>query len=396
MIRLAFIVSHPIQYYAPLYRRLARRDDVQIKVFFTWHGGGTQMDHGFKKAFAWDLPLTEGYEYEVVPNVALHPGVRHFFGLRNPSLIARVLDWRPDAVHLTGYSYASHLAAMRTLARRGIPLFFRGDSHLLDGRQKGWRWQLKRAVLSQIYAWPAAFLYVGEANKEYYRRWGVPEDRLLYCPHSIDVQRFAEPDAEWERQAHAWKADLEIEPDQFVILFAGKFQEKKRPLPLMQAFLDYSDPRHVLILVGDGEFGPQVRSLAQQHPRKFRVLPFQNQSLMPVVYRLADLIVLPSAREETWGLAVNEAMACGRPALVSSRVGCGPDLIRTGFNGDIFRADDWADFGKKLASFSFTRDSVRRNQVKKWAFHWSVEKTEETLIKAIRRFAPEANTYSGR
>src|ERR1051326_2986720 len=135
MIRLAIVVSHPIQYYVPLYRRLARRDDLEIRVFFTWHGGDrAQLDQGFKQLVAWDIPLTEGYQYEPVANTARRPGNHHFWGLQNPSLVQSVLAWKPNAVHLTGYAYASHLLAMRAFNRRGIPVLFRGDSHLLGVR----------------------------------------------------------------------------------------------------------------------------------------------------------------------------------------------------------------------------------------------------------------------
>src|SRR5204862_7705354 len=106
----------------------------------------------------------------------------------------------------------------------------------------------------------------------------------------------------------------------------------------------------VLLMVGDGELGGAVRRLAEQHPQRFRVLPFQNQSRMPVVYRLGDVLVLPSSFGETWGLAVNEAMACGRPALVSDRVGCAADLIVPGETGEQFRADDWSDCAAKMTS----------------------------------------------
>jgi glycosyltransferase involved in cell wall biosynthesis len=394
--KLAFIVSHPIQYYAPLYRRLAKRDDVQIKVFFTWHGGGEQLDHGFRKTVAWDIPVTEGYEYEVVPNIARDPNSHHFFGLRNPSLVQSVLNWRPDAVHITGYAYASHLGAMRAFARRGVPVLFRGDSHLLDERLTGWRWQLKRTALSKIYSWPAVFLYVGEANKEYYRAFGVPDARLHYCPHSIEVERFAEPNAEWEQQATAWKAELKIEPEKFVLLFAGKFEDRKRPLPLMKAILEHPDPRLLLIMVGDGELGPQVRKMADQHPQRFRVIPFQNQSRMPVVYRLGDLVVLPSATGETWGLAANEALACGRAVILSNRVGCHADVVQAEAIGKIFAVDDWADFCKKLASFSFTRDDAVRQKIKKWAVNWSIKNTEDTLVETLKQLVPKKSKSSGR
>ena len=381
MKKLAFIVSHPIQYYVPLYRRLAARSDVQIKVFYTWHAGqSAQLDQGFKKTVAWDIPLTDGYVFELVPNTARRPGSHHYWGLQNPELVARVRAWSPNAVHVTGYAWHSHLWAMRALARHGLPVLFRGDSHLLDGGQFGARWLAKKFLLSRIFSWPAAFLCVGQANKNYYRAFGVPAEKLFDCPHSIETERFAEPDAELEAKAQAWRRELRVAEQQKVLLFAGKFEAKKRPVALMEAFLRSAPPQTVLVLVGDGELGEPVRTLAARHPEQFRVLPFQNQSRMPLVYRLGDALVLPSAYGETWGLAVNEALACGRPALVSDRVGCHADVIRPGVNGDVFTADDWNDFGRKLIRFNFAGGEARRKELKTWALNWSIEKTERTLV----------------
>jgi len=181
--RLAIIVSHPIQYCVPLYRRLAARKDIQLRVFFTWHAGERpQHDRGFGREVSWDIPLMEGYEYELVPNISRSPGTHHFWGIRNPDLVRRVMDWRPDAVHITGYSFAGHLRAIRGLSRRGIPVLFRGDSHLLNDKRRGLRWRLKRFLLGRIYGDVRAFLYVGKHNYDYYRAFGVPKSRLFYCP----------------------------------------------------------------------------------------------------------------------------------------------------------------------------------------------------------------------
>ena len=388
MIKIAFIVSHPIQYYVPLYRRLAARGDVRIKVFYTWHAGqSAQLDHGFKKKVAWDIPLTDGYDFEPVPNTARTPGSHHYRGLQNPELVRRVLAWQPDVVHVTGYAWHSHLWALRSLARRGVPVLFRGDSHLLDDQPSGWRRQVKKILLKRIFSWPAAFLCVGQANKDYYRAFGVPEAKLFDCPHSIETERFAEPDAALEEKARAWRRELRVGDQQKVLLFAGKFEDKKRPLPLMEAFRRFAPPQTVLVLVGDGELGAAVQALAVRHPEHFRVLPFQNQSRMPLVYRLGDALVLPSAYGETWGLAANEALACGRPALVSDRVGCHADVIRPGENGDVFHADDWDDFGRKLATFNFSNDELRRKAIKTWSLNWSIEKTESTLVACAQRVA---------
>jgi glycosyltransferase involved in cell wall biosynthesis len=394
MIRLAIIVSHPIQYYVPLYRRLAKRKDVEIKVFFTWHGAESPiLDQGFKQKVAWDIPVRDGYEFEVVPNTSRKPGTHHFWGLRNPGLLSAVLEWQPDAVFLTGYPYASHLKAMHAFFTRSVPLLFRGDSHLLN-QTGGLRWVVKRMVLRRIYRWSAACLYVGKHNRDYYRAFGVPEEKLFPCPHSIEVDRFANPHDELEKQAAAWRKELGIEDHRIVLLFAGKFEDKKRPLALMRAVKDHDDSNVMLVMVGDGELGDQVRQIAQSAPDRFRVLSFQNQSRMPLVYRLGDLFVLPSVYNETWGLAVNEAMACDRPVLVSDMVGCAPDLVKPGRTGEVFHADDWGDFRGKLKKALQIAVNADRSGLISFARQFDVEATESHIIAALAAVTRSPLEYS--
>ncbi len=382
-LRLAVIVSHPIQYYVPLYRRLAKREDLEIKVFFTWHGAERPVeDYGFKKNIAWDISLTDGYSFHVVPNVARNPGTHHFWGLRNPKLIDTVLTWKPDAIVLTGYAYASHLNAIHSFHSRNLPVFFRGDSHLLNQRY-GLGWALKRALLRRVYAWTAACLFVGAHNRSYYRAFGVPDEKLFFCPHSIEVDRFAQPHEELEQKAAVWRKQLSIGDDRLLLLFAGKFEKKKQPVSLMKAVNRYPDPRVMLVLVGDGELSDEIRRIERSAPDRFRLLPFQNQSQMPLVYRLGDIFVLPSAYGETWGLAVNEAIACGRPVLVSDSVGCAPELVLKGQTGEIFRTNDWIDFHEKLEnSISFAK-KVNRSTFLRFARQFDISETEKHLIFAL-------------
>jgi glycosyltransferase involved in cell wall biosynthesis len=395
-IRLAIIISHPIQYYAPLHQRLARHDDLEVKVFFTWHSGNAAVrDRGFQKSVAWDIPLTEGYDSELVPNVASDPGTHHFFGLRNPALVERVMAWKPDVVHLTGWAWHSHLMALREFAERGVPVFFRGDSHLLDS-PNGPRWWVKKRVLQEVYKWPSAFLAVGAANRAYYETFGVDADRIFACPHSIDVRRFAEPAGELEWQAFEWREQLGITKDRVVLLFAGKLERKKRPLELMRAVQALNRPGCVLVMVGNGELEREVRALAAADPGRFRILPFQNQSRMPVVYRLGDLFVLPSSHEETWGLGVNEAMACSRPVLVSDRVGCASEVVIPSC-GRVFRSCDREGLVRALKNMTMDIEKLREMGLaaarRAWAF--DIRITETTLIDALNSFVrPETRSYA--
>jgi glycosyltransferase involved in cell wall biosynthesis len=387
--RLAIVVSHPIQYYAPLYRRLARRSDLALKVFFTWHAGAAAVhDRGFGQPVAWDIALTDGYEHELVPNASSDPGTHHFLGLRNPSLVSRVMGWRPDAVHLTGWSGLSHVAALRSFARRGVPVLFRGDSHLLDGGGGALRRRLKQAVLERVFRWPAAFLFVGQANRAYYEAFGVTPERLHWCPHSIDVQRFGEPADEHEDAARRWRRDLGIGDDRVVLLFAGKLEPRKQPLQLMRAVRDLGDARYLLLMVGSGELEAEVQALAAAHPDRFITLPFQNQSRMPLVYRLGDVFVLPSAYGETWGLAVNEAMACARPVVVSARAGCAVDLVDPAC-GRTFDATDFSSLTRALHDLTTNRATLRAMgaAAARKADGFDIAATEEAVMHCLRTLA---------
>ena len=386
-IRLAFVVSHPIQYYVPLYQRLANREEVEIRVFYTWHGGGEAiLDRGFGRPVAWDIPLTEGYEFEVVPDTARHPGTHHFLGLQNPSLLSQLLTWRPDVVHVTGWAWWSHLRILAQLHRLDVPVLFRGDSHLLDDSLRGPRWWAKRTLLRRVFSWPTSFLYVGQANRRYYQAFCVGESRLKYCPHSIDVARFAEPSEQYEREAAEWRRSLGIAEETHVLLFAGKFEPKKQPLELMRAVCALSDDRLLVVLAGGGDLQDDVNRVAAEAPGRFRILPFQNQSKMPVVYRLGDLFVLPSAFGESWGLAVNEALACGRAVLVSDRVGCASDVVDESC-GAIF---PWNDSEAMTATaLRLTTDPARLRELHSGAAvrarKFDLSLTEEAVVEASLR-----------
>lgn len=340
--RLAVIISHPIQYFSPWFQFLAAQGWLDLRVFYLWTGGGTtQLDHGFGKPVKWDIPLLEGYAHEFVPNQARKPGARSFFELNNPELPGRVSQFKPDAALLFGYNYLTQMRFLFSRTGREIPLIFRGDSHRLVPA-RGWRAGLRRRWISMVYRRCAAFLPVGQANRDYFRQHGVPEEKLFFAPHAVDNERFLGEAATAATAAADWKRTLGIGPEQRVILFAGKFEPKKRPRDLVAAFKQADLKNTTLLLVGNGEQEADLRRDAAPHPH-IVFAPFQNQTQMPRTYAAGDIFVLPSfGGGETWGLAVNEAMCLSRPVIVSSHVGCGPDLVRPRVNGLIFPAGDIA------------------------------------------------------
>ena len=109
-------------------------------------------------------------------------------------------------------------------------------------------------------------------------------------------------------------------------------------------------PDLALLFVGSGELESELRRAAgPELGRSVFFAPFQNQTRMPMVYASADVFVLPSyGPAETWGLAVNEAMNLAVPCIVSTHVGCGPDLVSQGDTGWIFEAGDVAALAGSL------------------------------------------------
>jgi glycosyltransferase involved in cell wall biosynthesis len=392
IVRLAIVSTHPIQYYAPIFQALAQSRVVRPRVFYTWSqtAGAAIADPGFGRTIAWDIPLLEGYESEFVPNVAHQPGTEHFWGLRNPGLIGALQQWRADAVLVFGWNSASHLRALLRLKGR-VPVFFRGDSTLVDPRPP-WRTAARRLFLRWVYRHIDVAIAVGSNNRDYYRWCGVSDERIAFAPHAIDTKRFSDPDGSQEQQALQWRRELGISPDERVILFAGKLIPKKEPLLLLDAFLTCGAAGR-LVFVGNGalesELQTRVKGRADVH-----FLPFQNQRAMPAVYRLGNVYVLPSRGPgETWGLALNEAMASGRAVIASNRVGGARDLVTEGINGWIFDVGNREQLATALRN-ALTCDSRvlvdMGEAAKEESARWSIEAAAAGIESTVVKFTLES------
>jgi len=384
--RLAIVTSHPIQYYAPLFRTLASRDALDIHVFYGWRGAtDSAYDPGFEDDVEWDISLLDGYDYTFVPNASSNPGSHHFRGLVNPDLIPNIDSWGPDALLFFGWAYQSHLRALLRFSE-DVPIFFRGDSTLLD-EQGGLRTALRRLFLRWVYWYVDVALYVGQNNRAYFEAHGLSDEQLAWAPHAVENQRFKSVPAA-EHEAQQWRRDLGIPDEAVVLLFAGKFEPKKAPDTLLDAFLECENEKAHLALAGSGPMEDELRGRAEENAR-VHFLGFQNQSRMPVVYRLGDVFVLPSRGPgETWGLAVNEAMACGRPVVVSDRVGCAPDLVKQG-TGFVVPADDAEALRRRLQTLVDDEELRRRmgreaqTQIEDWSVQQAVQRIERVVADYV-------------
>jgi glycosyltransferase involved in cell wall biosynthesis len=383
--RVAIVASHPVQNHAPWYRALSDRVEVQV-LFAHRIGAADHRRSGFGIGFEWDVPILDGYRFDWLQNVARHPGVDHFLGCNTPDIGARLAAGRFDAVVVTGWNLLTFWQTVRAARRIGVPVMVRGDAQPLPPRGSP-RALLKDALYPRLLGAFDLCLAVGRRNHEYYRHYGVPPERIGRSPHCVDNAFFAR---EAERAADGpggARGRFGLPASAAVFLFAGKLIDEKRPLDLLRALDDLSRAGHDVhgLIVGDGPLKRPMASHAERNGTPCTFAGFLNQSEIAPAYAAADVLVLPSGRE-TWGLVVNEAMACGVPAIVSDRVGCAPDLVVEGRTGWTYPCGDvvaLADRMRRLAD-----DADRRHLRAACLDHieaFSPESAADGVVEAIGR-----------
>ena len=334
-IKVGIVTSHPIQYQVPLFRAIANQPDIDLTVFFGSNHGIApgKIDQGFGKAFAWDISLLDGYKHIFLNNSK--PGMEvSDWRLDGPDMKTYFSSERYDAVLVFGWSKVLFWQAMWWARKYSIPLILRGESNL-NHAQSWYVKGAKKVLFPLLFKQFSAFLSIGTLNAELYRHFGVPDEAIFLAPYCVDNDFFSERAAAQTVNARQLRRDLGIRDDDTVFLFTAKFIDRKRPLDLIAAATkNRVDSRSHVILVGDGALMDACRNeIAANKLTNVHLVGFKNQTELPAFYAAADVLVLPS-EYETWGLVVNEAMACGLPCIVSDTCGAAEDMIleeKTGF-----------------------------------------------------------------
>lgn len=359
--RLAILTTHPIQYHAPWFRALAAHPQVQLEVLYCHRATAReQAAAGFGFEFDWDVSLLDGYPHRFLKNAAVEPTINSFYGLDTPD-IKRVIEQENfDAVLINGWHYKSAWQAMRACWNTGTPVMVRSDSHLRTVRSNAKqmaKWPLYRWFIPKL----DACLPVGQWSRDYFLHYGANPQKVFIIPHVIDDVYFSNESERLLPERDQIRRGWNLSPSETVFLFAGKFVEKKRPMDFLQGIkrVTERDPKVAGLMVGDGALRSQCEEFAAKQDLPVRFTGFLNQSEIVKAYVAADALVLPSDGGETWGLVVNEAMACGLPCFISDQVGCGPDMVAGDETGGIFRLGDADGMASLLSAFAQNESSRR-------------------------------------
>ena len=400
MHRVAVVASHPIQYQAPWFRQLAAVTD--LTVFYSHRqSAGDQARAGFGEAFEWDVPLLDGYPYEYLENVSETPGVDQFAGCDTPGIRHRLAAGRFDACIVNGWYLKSYLQAMRSARGLGMAVLVRGDSQLREPRAA-----LKSALKYFPYRWMLAqidaHLFVGQANREYLKHYGVRDETLFFAPHFIDNERFAQGAAAARESGNvaALRESWGAHPRAIIFGFAGKLVPGKRADDFLAAIarLARQDAGVRGVVIGAGPEASRLRERAESEQLPVAFTGFVNQSALPAHYAAMDCLVVPSA-SESWGLVVNEAMAAGRPVIVSDRVGCAPDLVVEGETGFSYPMGDVTALADRMMTL---RRTIRERTVELGAAvsarigQYTCDRAVAGTLEALETTCARATVEAGR
>jgi glycosyltransferase involved in cell wall biosynthesis len=359
-LRLAFVNSHPIQYFAPLYASLARDGDLEVTALYcsdiSLRGA---MDPGFGKPVVWDVDLLEGYRSVFLGKRARRRVPRGFWSLVCPELWSELRRERYDLVVVHGHRFAAYVLAFVLAKLRGVAVAIRCETFSRPGPM---RHRLRDAVLSLAYRRVDAFLAIGTANRDYYRALGVPDNRIFFVPYTVDNARFIAEGKEDAEARAGLRVTLGLGREGPVVLFAAKLVRGKHPDDVLRAadLLRREGASLQILIIGSGEMEADLRGLAAQLGLDNVVFGgFVNQARLPSIYAACDIFVMPS-EAETWGLTVNEAMCAGLPVVVGDTVGCARDLVKDGVNGRLVRAGDAASLAGALRDLIRDPEARRR------------------------------------
>lgn len=336
-----FVNSHPIQYFAPLYQYMVSQN-MDVEVFYcsdeTIKGA---MDKEFGVAIKWDLPLLKGYTNSFVKNNSFSKGIhKGFWGLMNFGLWKALRKKEKAIVVVPGWQFFSYLLAIFVAKIYGHTVCLRVETPLSHKEaKKGFLQNIKNGILK--FSLPKLihyFLYIGEENKNYIKSFGIKDDRLFFTPYSVDNERFRNKALQYLPIKESLKNELLIPNDKFIILYSGKFIDKKKPLDLLEAVNAsiYNKQIHI-VYMGEGELRIKMEQfMAKNEMNNVLLTGFINQSEVSKFYAVSNLFVMCSGVGETWGLSANEAMNFGLPIVLSDLTGSSANLVQHGQNGFVF------------------------------------------------------------
>jgi glycosyltransferase involved in cell wall biosynthesis len=401
-IRIAYLVSHPIQYQVPLLRQITKVPEFDLTVFFRSDFSARKFwDPGFGAQIEWDTDLLKGYRFNVLPAFGATDRLT-FWRPFNYDLWRRLRKGNFQVLWVHGYAPPFNLYAIIVAKLLGIKVFVRDEATLVSKSRSRLKNIIKIFFFSCLDILVDGFLAIGTMNKQYYLSNGIPENKIFDMPYTVDNDFFQKKSKSCQEKRDRLRASLGLAVGRPIILFASKFTRRKRAMDLLEAFKNVVtsiQPKPYLLFIGDGELRNNLENRIKQLcvENDVFVLGFKNQSELPCYYDLCSVFVLPSFHEP-WGFVINEAMNAGRAVIASDQVGSAYDLIGHGKNGFIFEAGKIKELSsalKEALSDSVSCQKMGKTSLKmisEWGFDRNIAGLKNSVNAVTERKIAKCKT----
>ena len=388
--KIVFLHSHPIQYFAPLYQELSKDTNIDLQVWYCSDEsikGHDDLQFGVK--VNWDIPLLKGYSYQFFKNNSWKPSVSNgFWGLMNFSLVKALKEEPNSLVVVHGWKFFSYVYAIIAAHYFGHKVCLRLETPLSHEKLRiGLKSGIRRFIMKRI-LFPRIhkFFYIGKGNMDFFLHHGINQNKLIFTPYSIDNKRFRKIYLKNKNRKDEIRTSLGLPIDKQIIISSGKYIDKKNPMDIIRAFAMINQADIALVMVGEGILRPQMESLIKGlNLKNVYLTGFINQSKIPHYYSVADIFVMASGLGETWGLSTNEAMNFGLPVVLYELTGCSQDLVKDGKNGFVIPNGNIEELSDKLAlltndhSFRQTAGQLSLSIIDQYSYATVIENLNEVF-----------------
>jgi 1,2-diacylglycerol 3-alpha-glucosyltransferase len=320
--RLVILTEIISPYRIPLFNSLAQHGEVDLHVVFL-----AETDPTLR---LWQICKEEiRFSHQILTSWRKRVGKYNV--LLNRGVVRVLAAAAPDVILCGGYSYVASWQCLAWARAHGIPFFLWSESNAQDQRRGH---ALVESLKNKFLQKCSGFVVPGRSAWEYLRGHKVDESTIFTAPNAVDNDLFASAAVAARQNETALRREFAL-PERY-FLFAGRLVREKGVFELLSAYakLDESMRRQVgLVLVGDGECRLALQEQGSSiSPGVVRFAGFAQREQLAIYYALAETLILPTYTD-TWGLVVNEAMACGLPVILSRAAGCAADLVTENWNG---------------------------------------------------------------
>ena len=355
--KLAIVASHPIQYWAPVYRELAASKFIEIKVFYVAENGATEYyDSEFDKYVKWDRPLTDGYPY-----LFLKPGFLlnkfSFFSVDSSKLVTQLRQYSPDYIFINGYGQRIAWRALKYGKSTGAKLIYISDSNNVEVKH-GWKSPIKSLVVRYFFSTIRHFLVVSPRNEAYLMRYGADPKKFHFAPLPTDIKWLKKRgDQLGQAELENIKKQLQIPLGHKILLFIGKLIPRKRPQDAIEMLRSLNSDKASLLVIGSGNMESELKDLSARLGLEVRVkfLGFVNQTELPIYCKLADIFLFPSSKEP-YGLVASEVLPFGLPIVAASNIGAVGASIKDGENAFLYPCGDISALTEQVSKLIYNKE----------------------------------------